>query len=289
MTEAKTFLVTGGNRGLGAETVKLLVAKGHRVVLTARDASQGEAVAKSLPAGKVDVLPLELADLASVRACAEAFLSSDRKLHGVIANAAIYQPNGTHQKTKAGVELHMATNHLGHHLLVSLLLERLRESAPARVVVLGSGLHAGVPGVPMAQIDFDDFAFDKPKWDGTAAYARSKLANVLFAYELDRREKENGIRANVASPRVVPETVAQYTRGFQRFMMLYVMPYLPFARTPEQAASNTVFVATDPSLEKRGGEYFEDAKPIRSSPVSYDEAIAARLWKVSDDMVGIRR
>lgn len=290
---SKAFLVTGGNRGLGAETVKLLAAQGHHVVLTARDPAQGDDVAKAVraasPSARIDVLPLDLASLDSVRACAAAFLAhEDWKLHGLIANAAIYQPNGTHQKTPGGVELHMATNHLGHHLLVSLLIERMRASAPARVVVLGSGLHAGVPGVPAATIDFDDFGYDEPKWDGTAAYARSKLANVLFAYELDRREKQHGIRANVASPKLVPATVAQYTTGVQRFMMKYVMPMLPFSRTPEQAASNTVFVATDPSMEDRGGLYLEDAVPIRSSPASYDEAVAARLWKASDDMVGRR-
>jgi NAD(P)-dependent dehydrogenase (short-subunit alcohol dehydrogenase family) len=289
-----TFLVTGGNRGLGAETVKLLAAKGHHVVLTAREIAQGEETAKAVraahPSARLDVLPLELADLASVRACAKAFLDhADWKLHGLIANAAIYQPNGTHQKTPTGIELHMATNHLGHHLLASLLMERMRASAPARVTVLGSGLHAGVPGVPMSVIDFDDFGFDEPKWDGTQAYARSKLANILFAYELDRREKKNGVRSNVASPKVVPATVVQYTRGMQRFFMTWVMPLLPFARTPEQAAANTVWVATDPSLDDRGGLYFEDQKPIRSSPPSYDEAVAARLWEVSDRLTGITR
>lgn len=291
-TMAKTFLVTGGNRGLGAETVKLLAARGHHVVLTARERSQGEALADAVraahPSAKLDVLAVELADLTSVRACAKAYLEhEDWPLHCLVANAALYSPNGTHPLSPEGIEMHFATNHLGHHLLVSLLMERLRASAPARVVVLGSGLHAGMPGVPPATIDFDDLAYRKPKYDGTQAYARSKLANVLFAYELDRREKKNGIRANVVSPKVVPATVAQYQKGMQRFMMKYVMPLLPFSRTPEQAAENTVFAATNASLEDVGGLYLEDQKPLRSSEASYDEAVAARLWKVSDALVGL--
>jgi NAD(P)-dependent dehydrogenase (short-subunit alcohol dehydrogenase family) len=168
--------------------------------------------------------------------------------------------------------------------LVKLLMDRLRASSPSRVVILGSGLHKGMPGQPPVALDFDDLAIAKGHYVGVNAYARSKLANILFAYELDRRERGNGVNANVVSPKIVPATVVRHSKGFQRFMMQYVMPLLPIARTAEQAAENTVFAALDPSLKGIGGLYLEDQKPIRSSPASYDEASAKRLWEISEEL-----
>jgi NAD(P)-dependent dehydrogenase (short-subunit alcohol dehydrogenase family) len=286
-----TVLVTGGNRGLGAETVRLLAGKGHHVVLTARDVAQGEEHARVVramnPSAKIDVLALDLASFASVRACAEAYRTAGWPLHVLIANAARYAPEGKREQTADGHELHFASNHLGHHLLISLLLDRLRASAPSRVVVMGSGLHAGVPGTPPSVMEWDDLDWTKAPYDGTRAYARSKLACTLFAYELDRRERERGIRANVVSPRVVPATLVRHTTGMRRFFTQYVMPLFPIARTPERAAASIVFAALDPSLEGKGGLYLEDDVAIRSSPASYVEADAAKLWALSDSLVGL--
>jgi len=287
-TEQRVFLVTGGNRGLGAETVRLLAKQGHRVISAGRDRAMTEAGARQAralhPDARVDVLDLDLASLDSVRRSADAFLEMGLRLDALIANAALYAPDGPRREGENGMEAHFATNHLGHFLLVKLLLDRLRQSSPSRVVVLGSGLHKGMPGQPPVSLDFDDLAITKGPYVGVNAYARSKLANILFAYELDRRERANGVNANVASPKVVPSTVVRHSKGFQRFMMQYVMPLLPIARTPEQAATNTVFAALDPSLTGIGGLYLEDQKPLRSSAASYDEASAKRLWEVSDEL-----
>ncbi len=287
-SEQRVFLVTGGNRGLGAETVRALAARGHHVISAGRDREMAESGAREAralhPDAKVDVIDLDLASLDSVRRGAEAFLAMGLRLDGLIANAARYVPDGPRQLGEGGVEAHFATNHLGHFLLTELLLERLRASSPSRVVVLGSGLHKGMPGQPPVTIDFEDLAIERTPYVGVNAYARSKLANVLFAYELDRRERANGVNGNVVSPKVVPSTVVRHSKGFQRFLMQYVMPLLPIARTAAQAADNTVFAALDRSLQGIGGLYLEDRKPLRSSPASYDEATAKRLWEVSESL-----
>jgi NAD(P)-dependent dehydrogenase (short-subunit alcohol dehydrogenase family) len=285
------FLVTGGNRGLGAETIKILARQGHRVVLTSRDRAMGEAVAAEARAlstdAKVDVIDMDLSSQASVRAAADAFLALGLPLHALVANAAVYAPDAPRASGEGGVEAHFAANHLGHYLLTRLLIERLRQSSPSRVAVLTSGMHMGMPGLPPATLDLDDLPMANGKYVGEAAYARSKLANILFAYELDRRERANGVNANAVSPAMVPATVERHAQGFQKFLMRWVFPWLPIARTPEQAASNTVFAATDPSLVGLGGLYIEDGKRKKSSPLSYDEALARRLWDVSAKLVGL--
>lgn len=287
-TDQSVFLVTGGNRGLGAATVRSLARQGHRVVSAGRDRAMAESGAREAqalhPDARVDVIDLDLGSLDSVRRAADAFLALGVRLDGLIANAALYAPDAPRRLGEKGLEAHLATNHLGHFLLVRLLLDRLRASSPSRVVMLGSGLHKGMPGQPPVTLDFEDLAMAKGPFSGTNAYARSKLANVLFAYELDRRERIHGVNANVVSPKVVPATVVRHSKGFQRFMMQYVMPLLPIARTVEQAASNTVFAALDPSLKGIGGLYIEDQRPLRSSPASYDEASAKRLWEISEEL-----
>ena len=285
----KTIVVTGGNRGLGLETCRQLLARGQRVILTARDPASGEEAAARLrqevPGADVAVEPLDLASLGSVRAAAERLLAREPRIDVLIANAGAFDTRGPRRVSPDGFELHFATNHLGHFLLVELLLPKLEASAPSRVVVLSSGLHAGGMGRPPAQLDFDDLQLEK-KYDGLDAYARSKLANVLFVRELTRRLAGTGVTAHAASPRMVPETVAAHMTGVSRLMMKYVMPLLPMARTAEQAAANTVFVALDGSVETRPGLYWEDEKPVPSSAASMDDRAGARLFEVSRQLTG---
>lgn len=285
----KVIIVTGGNRGLGAETTRQLADKGHHVILTARKKAEGEEVAAAIkqktPSAKVEVMELDLASLASVRRFAQEFLGRGLPLHVLINNAGYYNTDDQRRLTADGFEMHFGTNHLGHFLLTMLLLDKLQASAPARVAVLSSGMHAGGMGMPPAQLRFDDLKWDR-EYKGQPAYAMSKLANVLFTYELNRRYAGRGVVANAISPKVVPETVVRHSKGFERFFMKYILPLFPVARTPAQAAANTVFVALDPSLEKDGGKYYEDMKPTPSSPASQDTAAATRLWELSLTLTG---
>ena len=290
MTQKKVVIVTGGNRGLGAETARQLAEQGHQVIITARKRAEGEesaaAICAKVPAAQVEVAELDLAALGSVRRFAQEFLARQLPLHVLINNAGYYNMDGERQLTAEGCEKHFGTNHLGHFLLTMLLMEKLQQSAPARVVVLTSGLHAGGMGAPPAQVRFDDLKWERG-YKARAAYAMSKLCNLLFTYELNRRYAAHGVIANAASPMVVPETLALTSKGIERLFMKYVMPHLPMARTAAQAAANTVFVALDPALEKDGGKYFEDLRPIKSSPFSYDETVAKRLWDVSLQLTGL--
>ncbi|MEW5851314.1 MAG: SDR family oxidoreductase [Myxococcota bacterium] len=289
----KVIIVTGGNRGLGEETARQLVERGHHVIITARSVPQGEEAARKIRArhtqGRVDVMALDLASLASVRAFAAAFKDRKQPLRALINNAGVFTFGKAPRKTTVdGFELHFGTNHLGHFLLTHLLLEDLVASAPSRVVTLSSGLHLGGMGSPPGHIDFNDLNQERDFSPGKA-YANSKLANLLFAFELHRRMKGRGITSNAVSPRVVPETVAEMATGFTRLMMKHVMPLMPFSRTKEQAVANTVFAAVDPSVEGVGGQYLEDCQPARSSPESHDEAVAARLWMESLKLCGIEK
>lgn len=286
----KVIIITGGNRGLGAATASQLAEHGHHVIMTVRKRAEGDAsvaaIRQKVPAAHIDVAELDLASLASVRQFVQEFLARGLPLHVLLCNAGYYNMDNTRQLTADGFEKHFGTNHLGHFLLTMMLLEKLQASAPARVVVLTSGLHAGGMGAPPAEVRIDDL-----RWDGgykaRGAYAMSKLCNLLFTYEFNRRYASRGVVANAASPSVVPENLALTSKGIERLFMKYIMPMLPMARTPAQAAANSVFVALDPSTEKEGGKYFEDQKPIKSSVPSYDEAVAKKLWDLSLQLTGL--
>jgi retinol dehydrogenase-12 len=286
----KVVIVTGGNRGLGAATARQLAEQGNHVIITARKKAEGEeaaaAIRQKFPAAQIDVAELDLAALGSVRRFAQEFLARGLPLHVLINNAGYYNMDSARQLTADGFERHFGTNHLGHFLLTLLLLDKLQQSAPARVVVLSSGLHAGGMGTPPAQVRFDDLKWDRD-YKARAAYGMSKLCNLLFTYELNRRYASHGVVANATSPMVVPETLAITSKGFERIFMKYIMPFFPISRTAAQAAANTVFAALDPAAEKEGGKYFEDMKPIKSSPASYDEAVAKRLWDLSLQLTGL--
>lgn len=288
---SKNVLVTGGNRGLGEETARQLLALGHQVFITTRNPAEGEAARTRLlaavPQGRLEVIPLDLASLDSVRHAARALLDRHIPLHVLIANAGYYNTENVRHETADGFEMHFGTNHLGHFLLTVLLQDALVAGAPSRVVMLSSGLHKGMMGQKPAAVDFDNLDLRRGTFSGVGAYSISKLCNVLFARELTRRWSARGVTANAVSPRMVPTTVARHTSGFQKFLMERVFPHLPMSRTPQQAAANTVFAALDPSLEGKGGLYLEDQKEAQPSAAALDDATARRLWDVSETLVGL--
>ena len=183
----------------------------------------------------------------------------------------------TRHVTEDGLERTFAVNHLAPFLLTHLLLDRLQTSAPARIVTVSSGAQA------MGRLDFDDLQGERG-YNGQRAYNQSKLANVLFTYELARRLEGSGVTATVLHPGVVRTAFGQEdSRGWMRLMLPVVRPFM---KSPERGAETSIYLASSPEVEGVSGQYFVNSRPKTSSRASYDTAAAARLWEVSADLVG---
>ncbi|HZL18987.1 MAG TPA: SDR family oxidoreductase [Polyangia bacterium] len=271
----RTFLVTGANSGIGQITATRLAERGAQVFLGCRDGAKGEAVAAPLRAAgaRVEVLPLDLADLASVRQAAATFVARGLPLHGLINNAGLA---GTRALTRDGFELTFGVNHLGHFLLTRLLEARLREGAPARVVNISSQAHRSAKG-----IDFTALREPARSRTGLREYAVSKLANVLFTRELARRWAGSGVTAYALHPGVVATGIWRRLPGPLRWLVTR------FMITPEEGARTTIFCATAPELAGVSGRYYDHQRESTPSQVAQDDALAARLWDESDKMVGL--
>lgn len=270
----KTAIVTGASSGVGLETARGLVAQGYRVVLAVRDVAKGEAVAREI--GGAEVMRLDLADLDSVRAFAAAFLARHERLHVLVNNAGIHTAQRT--TTPQGHETTFATNHLGHFLLTRLLLDRMKASAPARIVNVASEAHR------FGTMDFDDLMGER-RWSGILAYNRSKLANVMFTYALARRLEGTRVTANAVHPGSVRTRWARREdSGAFRFVVALASPFL---LSPEKGARTSLRVATDPALESVSGRYFVREKPATSSVLSRDVDAQERLWRDSERLVGL--
>jgi NAD(P)-dependent dehydrogenase (short-subunit alcohol dehydrogenase family) len=288
-------LVTGASGGLGAETARALAERGARVTLTARDVVKGREVADKIRAAtgndRIEVMPLSLDDPDSVRAFARAWLAKHRSLNALICNAGVMACPLA--RTKQGYEMQFATNHLGHFLLTGLLAAALRQGAPARVVSVSSRGHRFSPVV------FEDIHFERRPYDKWSAYGQSKTANVLFALELDRRTRAQGVRANALHPGAI---VTELGRHLSREDIEALQSRAPGGRmewkTVPCGAATSVWAATAPELEGRGGLYLEDchvAEPRKSESDeggyeawAMDPDAAAKLWRVSEEMVGER-
>jgi NAD(P)-dependent dehydrogenase (short-subunit alcohol dehydrogenase family) len=290
----KRALVTGGTSGLGAETARALAARGAAVVLTGRDVPKGEAVAKGIRESTgneaVEVEPLELDALASIRAFAERFLERHDALHLLVNNAGVMAC--PESKTRDGFELQFGTNHLGHFLLTGLLAPALLRGAPSRVVSLSSRGHQQSP------VRFDDLGFEKEPYDKWAAYGQSKTANVLFAVELERRLGERGVHAYAVHPGVIMTELSRHM-GKEDYEHIRSRAGGQLKlKSVEAGAATSVYAATAPELEGRGGLYLEDChvaevdddpdarEGVRSYAV--DPEAAKRLWTISEELVGQR-
>ncbi|HEY5090923.1 MAG TPA: SDR family oxidoreductase [Polyangia bacterium] len=271
----RTFIVTGANSGIGRITATTLARRGAQVFLGCRSVDKAESVAAPLRAGgaKVEVLALDLADLASVRDAAAAFLARDLPLHGLINNAGLA---GTRALTRDGFELTFGVNHLGHFLLTRLLEARLRQSAPARVVNVASAAHRSAKG-----IDFTVLREPARSPGALREYSVSKLANVLFTRELARRWAGSGVTAYALHPGVVRTGIWRRVPGPLRWLITR------FMISPEEGAGTTIFCATAPELAGVSGRYYERQRESTPSAVAQDDALAARLWDESEKLVGL--
>jgi retinol dehydrogenase-14 len=275
----RAVLVTGGSRGIGRATALGLATMGARVAITGRDRGRTEEAAREIRAaggGQVDVFIADLAAQSEVRRLADEVLQRLSRIDVLINNAGGYWH--TRHVTADGLERTFAVNHLAPFLLTNLLLDRLEQSASARVVTVSSNAQT------MGRIDFNDLQSER-SYSGGRAYNQSKLANVLFSYELARRLQTTSVTANALHPGVVSTSFgAEDPAGLQR---LFVPIMRPFMKTPVQGAATSIHLASAPDLEQVTGRYFANSKPKRSSKRSYDEAAAARLWQVSADLVGL--
>ena len=275
----RTFLITGGNTGIGLATAIALAADGGRVYVGCPSAAAGEAAVSRIKAdsGSADVwlLPLDLASLASVRDCAAAFLARDEPLHVLLNNAGV---GGQRGLTADGFELHFGVNHLGHFALTQLLLARLAESGPgARVVNVSSEAHYGATG-----IDFAAVRRRTATYAGMREYSVSKLCNVLFSQELARRATGRDVRSYALHPGVVASDiwrrVPRLARPFLTRRML----------TIEQGAVTSVYCARSPLVAEDSGLFYDNCAVREASPVATPE-LAALLWKHSGEWTGTER
>jgi retinol dehydrogenase-12 len=270
----RTFLVTGGNTGIGRATVDALAARGERVFLAARSAAKGEAAVAEVRAASgndsVFFLPLDLADLDSVRSCAAAFLARGEPLHVLVNNAGVAGRQGL---TAQGFELMFGTNHLGHFALTNALLGCLVSSAPARVVTVSSDAHYNATGV-----DFSVLRRRGHGLTGMHQYAVSKLCNVLFSAELARRVTGTGVTTYALHPGVVASDM-------WRRVPWPVRPLLQLRMlTVTQGAETSLYCATSPSPEvaQASGLFYDRCAERAASAVATPE-LGAELWKRSEE------
>ena len=292
--DGQTVIVTGANSGLGYEATRAFARAGAGVVMACRSVDRGEAAAaeigREIPGADLSVRELDLASLSSVRAFADGF---DGDLHVLCNNAGVMAL--PRSETADGFETQFGVNHLGHFALTGLLFDRLRATAATdgevRVVTHASGLHE------RGEIDFDDLQGEHD-YDPWAAYAQSKLANVLFAYELDRRLGDMGDVTSVACHPGYAATDLQRrgpeAEGSRLKATLMAVANAVFAQSAARGALPLLYAAT--ALDVDGGDYVGPGGPLnmrgtpekqRSSERSYDRGTAARLWEVSEDLTGV--
>jgi NAD(P)-dependent dehydrogenase (short-subunit alcohol dehydrogenase family) len=279
-------MITGGNSGIGFATASKLAAHGFHVIMASRNQqTSAQAIARihaQTPHASVESIPLDLASFAAVRQCAAAFQAKGYPLHVLINNAGGSIPGKQARFTADGFEMTLGTNHLGHFLFTNLLLDTLTRSAPARVITVSSQLHnpAYAGGKP-PDFDYNNLKGEK-YYDANVFYRNSKLANMWFTYELQRRLTGTGVTSNAVCPGFVPAAIAdRRTSPVERFLYKQILARMPFARSLEQASTSYMVAATDPGLEGVGGKFIVDGKERRSSEESYDEQKARRLWDAS--------
>jgi NAD(P)-dependent dehydrogenase (short-subunit alcohol dehydrogenase family) len=269
----KVCLVTGATSGLGKAAAAALARKGATVVIIGRNPAKTAAAA--LEVGASDFLVGDLAALADVRALAAEFRRRYDRLHVLINCAGVIY--GKRRVSKDGLEEGLAVNHLAHFLLTNLLLDVLKASAPARVVTVTSGFHR------RGRIHFEDLQLEQ-NYSGTASYGQSKLANVLFTYELARRLEGTGVTVNCMTPGAVATNFGA-NWGLNAIFFKLFGPLFP---KPEQGAEPLLYLASAPELAGVTGRYFRKGTEERSSAESYDTAVQSRLWAVSETLTALR-
>jgi NAD(P)-dependent dehydrogenase (short-subunit alcohol dehydrogenase family) len=279
----KTVIVTGANSGIGLETAVALARAGATTVLIARDPRRGEAAVDTVRtrSGRddVDLVLFDLASLASVRSGAAALLERCPRIDVLVNNAGLVLSR--RQETEDGLEATFAINHLGPFLLTGLLLDRIKQSAPARIVNVSSTAHKGA----RRGLNFDDLQSQR-RYRGMSVYSKSKLANIYFTTELGRRLAGTGVTANCLHPGTVATGYAR-DGDASGLLAFGVRVIKPFVLTAEQGARTSIYLASSPEVADVTGRYFVKCRARRPSKVARESDAARRLWDVSEQLAGL--
>ena len=279
MMQGQVCLVTGATSGIGRVTAQEIARLGATVVVVGRDEQKGRSVISDIVQQtgnpNVELMVADLSVQQEIYRLADEFKQHHRQLHVLVNNAgAIFDQR---RESQDGLEMTFALNHMGYFLLTNLLLDVIKDSSPARIINVSSDAHRA------ARIDFDDLQGEK-KYSGFGAYAQSKLANLLFTYELAARLEGTGVAVNAVHPGFVNSGFGTNNgRGWKLFKRLLA----PFSLSPQEGAQTSIYLATRPEVEGSTGKYFAKKRPIQSSKVSYDQKVARRLWQVSQDLIRV--
>ena len=277
LMQDKTVLVTGGTNGIGLVTARELAGMGAQMVIVSRNKRRCEATVEMIKqeTGNIHVeyIVADFSAKADIRKAAEMFKTHHQRLDVLVNNAgALFFK---HLLSVDGLEMTFALNHLNYFYLTSLLLDVIKSSVPARVINVSSGAHYD------GRIDFDDL-MGKKGYIGMRAYSQSKLANILFTYELARRLEGTGVTVNALHPGFVSTGFAKNNGLIFRLGMNLIGPFI---RQAGEGAATTIYLASSPEVEGVTGKYFVDKKIVRSNPESYEDQVALRLWQVSLELI----
>jgi NAD(P)-dependent dehydrogenase (short-subunit alcohol dehydrogenase family) len=276
----KTCMITGASSGIGKATATGLARLGCRLVLACENAALGETaredIVENTGNSNAEVGVVDLSSQKSIRLFVEEFKRTHSCLHVLVNNAGIF--SSRRALTVDGFESMFAINYLGHFLLTNLLLDLMKASAPSRIINVSSRTER------RARINFDDLQGEN-KFKGMRAYSQSKLANVLFTYELARRLKETGVRANCVQPPLVRSNLGRGRVGITGVVVRTLAS--PFMVSPEKGARTVIYLASSPDLRGANGKCFANLQEVKSSTDSYDEEIAQHLWKVSAELTSL--
>ena len=275
----KVALITGGTSGIGRAAATALAARGAEVVVTGRDRERGEAAVEEIRRDsgneRVSLMLADLSVQAEVRGLAEEFRERHDRLDVLVNNAGLVQSRRV--ETPDGLELTLAVNHLAPFLLTDLLLDLLKKSAPSRIITVSSEARRG------ASIDFEDLQSER-RYRGFPVYGMTKMANILFTYELAERLEGTGVVANCLHPGAVSTNFAQNNRG--PIALLFRL-FKPFMRSPEQGADTLVYLASSPEAGELNGKYLTDRKEV-SPAEPRDETSQKRLWEISEELTNLK-
>jgi NAD(P)-dependent dehydrogenase (short-subunit alcohol dehydrogenase family) len=274
----KICLVTGGTNGIGKAAAQALAQMGATVVIVGRDAQKTRRVSEEIKSASgsqnVDYLLADLSSQRDVRRLAGEFKRKYPHLHVLLNNAG--GTFATRQLSVDGIEMTFALNHLAYYLLTNLLLDTLKDSAPARIINVASDAHS------RGKIDFANLQGER-YYSGFGPYGNSKLANILFTTELAQRLEGTGVTVNALHPGLTSTGFGQNNPGFLMKIMGAVIPLI--ARSPEKGAKTSIYLASSPEVQSITGKYFVDCKVTQPAPQAADRVVARKLWNVSAEIV----